>query len=73
MFDNNENINKKAKLSLPEKYEDALFELKDIVKIVDSQGTSLDDLLKHVQQANELIKHCQSKLRGLEDDIKNIL
>ena len=73
MFDNNENINEKTKLSLPEKYEEALSELKNIVKIVDSQGTSLDDLLKHVQQANELIDHCKNKLRGLEEDIEKIL
>ena len=73
MFENNENINDNAKLSLPDKYEEALSELKNIVKIVDSQGTSLDDLLKHVQQASQLINHCKNKLRDLENDLNQIL
>lgn len=73
MFENNENINKKNMASLPEKYEDALSELNDIVNLVDSQGTSLDDLLHHVQHAQQLIQHCKNKLRDLENDLTKIL
>ncbi|MCH2023441.1 MAG: exodeoxyribonuclease VII small subunit [Saprospiraceae bacterium] len=59
--------------SLPEKYEDALSDLNKIVNLVDGQGTSLDDLLSHVQHAQKLIEHCKNKLRGLENDLTKIL
>lgn len=73
MFENEKNLDESAKSSLSMTYEGALDELKEVLKVVDSQGTSLDDLLTHVQRANQLVQHCKTKLRTIEEDVNQIL
>ncbi len=73
MFENNENIDKTANFSLPNTYEAALSELKNVLEKVDNQEISLDDLLQYVQYANQLVQQCKSKLRAIENDVEQIL
>lgn len=73
MFDDNENLNETTNSSASDSYETALTELKAVLKAVDSQGTSLDDVLVNIQQANKLVQHCKDKLRAIEKNVNEIL
>lgn len=73
MFDNNENLYEETNNLLPNTYEAALADLQNTLKVIDNQGTNLDDLLEHVQRANELVQYCKDKLRTIEGDVQKIL
>lgn len=73
MFDNNENLSESQNTLLPKTYEASLAELQKILKVIDNQGTSLDDLLDNVQKANNLVLHCKERLRTIENDVQKIL
>ena len=73
MFDNTENINKEPNNILPTTYEAALEKLQNTLKVIDNQGSNLDELVQQVQQANELVQYCKDKLRTIEGDVQKIL
>jgi exodeoxyribonuclease VII small subunit len=51
-------------------YNDAFTALEKLVAEIEDDGIQLDELAGKVVQANELIKYCDEKLRGIEADIK---
>jgi len=51
-------------------YNDAFAALEKLVAEIEDDDIQLDELAGKVVQANELIKYCDQKLRGIEADIK---
>jgi len=51
-------------------YNDAFAALEKLVAEIEDDDIQLDELAGKVVQANELIKYCDEKLRGIEADIK---
>ena len=53
-------------------YKAAMTELESIMKILESGQPDVDDMVKHVQRASELIAFCQQKLTKTEEAIDAI-
>jgi exodeoxyribonuclease VII small subunit len=49
----------------------AFSELKKLVEQIEGNNVPLDSLADKVKKANEYIKFCETKLRTIENDIKN--
>lgn len=54
-------------------YTEALSKLEEIVEQIEDDSIMLDTLTEKVEQANELIKYCESKLRSIEGDVRDVL
>lgn len=54
-------------------YEQALKQLQTILKEMEQGERNMDELLSQVQQANRLVEQCKNRLRGIENDVRNIL
>lgn len=54
-------------------YTDALNELNEISRAIDSESIPLDELAAKVKRASELIAICRAKLRSTEDEVKKII
>jgi exodeoxyribonuclease VII small subunit len=50
-------------------FDDAYNELKSLVEQIEDSKIQVDTLAEKVAQANELIKYCEGKLRGIEKQI----
>lgn len=55
----------KKKLS----YQSAFEELQTICQKLESEEVDVDQITDLVQRANELVKYCQERLRGIEKDL----
>jgi len=55
----------KKKLS----YQTAYDELKTICEQLESEEVDVDQITDLVKRANELVKYCQDRLRGIEKDL----
>ncbi|PWJ38628.1 exodeoxyribonuclease VII small subunit [Sediminitomix flava] len=53
-------------------YEKALEELLSIQSLIQDNEIPIDQLEGKVKRANELIKYCQQKLRGIESKIDEL-
>ena len=53
-------------------YSEAFSQLEDLVDQLEDGNIQLEELATKVKQANELIAICESKLRNIEGDIKDI-
>lgn len=53
-------------------FNEAVIEIEDILKKIESGDLDLDRLSNEVRRASELIKQCQKKLRSTEDEINSI-
>lgn len=73
MFENDENLDKKKKNTASNSYEETLDQLQAVLKNIENQGDKLGDLLGNVEQANALVKQCRNQLRGIEENVNNIL
>lgn len=73
MFENDENLDKKQKNTASNSYEETLDQLQAVLKDIENQGDKLGDLLGNVEQANALVKQCRNQLRGIEENVNNIL
>jgi exodeoxyribonuclease VII small subunit len=62
-------IEKEQELS----YEDAFIELQHIVQLIEQGNHGVDELLKMVNKASELVVYCREKLRKAEDDLNQII
>ena len=62
-------IEKEQELS----YEDAFIELQHIVQLIEQGNHGVDELLKMVNKASELVLYCRVKLRKAEDDLNQII
>lgn len=54
-------------------YEQALKQLQTILKQMEQGERNMDELLSQVQQANHLVEQCKNRLRGIENNVRNIL
>jgi exodeoxyribonuclease VII small subunit len=53
-------------------FNDAVVEIEEILKNIESGDLDIDKLSLEVKRASELIKQCQKKLRSTEDEINSI-
>ena len=54
-------------------YSDAMKQLEDIVRRMESGELDIDSLAKELKHAQELIKFCKDKLYKTEEEIKKII
>lgn len=54
-------------------YNEALGELEDILRSIESTDTDIDTLSAKVSRATELIKLCRARLLKVEGEVKEIL
>lgn len=54
-------------------YEEAILQLEDIVKRMENEELSIDELTQNLKTAQQLIKLCKNKLTKVDQDIKQIL
>ncbi len=57
-------------VALPERYEDALAELEDLVARMEAGSLPLDQLLVHYQRGAQLLQLCRSRLDAIEQQVK---
>jgi len=50
-------------------YQEAITELENILKNVEADDVSIDELSSMVQQSVDLIKFCKNKLKGIEQSL----
>ncbi|MBK7712911.1 MAG: exodeoxyribonuclease VII small subunit [Bacteroidales bacterium] len=53
-------------------FSEAVIEIEDILKQIESGELDVDKLSVEVKRASELIRQCQKKLRTTEEEINNI-
>jgi exodeoxyribonuclease VII small subunit len=53
-------------------FNDAVIEIEDILRNIESGDMDVDKLSVEVKRASELIKQCQKKLRSTENEINSI-
>lgn len=58
----------KKKLS----YQSAYEELQSICEQLESEEVDVDQITDLVKRANELVKYCQDRLRGIEKDLSKV-
>lgn len=73
MFENDENLDKTKKVAVSVSYEESLQQLQEVLKKIEDQGDKLGSLLENVEQANALVQQCRNQLRGIEENVNNIL
>ena len=54
-------------------YSEAIAELENIVREMQSDKCSIDNLSKHTQRALELVKFCKAKLTSTDEELQKIL
>lgn len=54
-------------------YSEALQELEEILRSIESADTDIDTLASKVTRATELIKFCRARLLKVEGEVKEIL
>jgi len=52
-------------------FDKAYSELESIVEKLQSEDTSIDKLSVQIKKANELVKFCKTKLRSIDEEIKD--
>ncbi|MBO5693595.1 MAG: exodeoxyribonuclease VII small subunit, partial [Tidjanibacter sp.] len=57
----------------PLTYNQALHELEEILRSIESADTDIDTLASKVTRAAELIKFCRGRLQKVESEVKEIL
>lgn len=53
-------------------FSEAVIEIEDILKSIESGDLDVDKLSVEVKRATELIRQCQKKLRNTEEEINSI-
>jgi exodeoxyribonuclease VII small subunit len=53
-------------------FNDAVIEIEDILKNIESGDLDVDKLSVEVKRASELIRQCQKKLKSTEEEINSI-
>ncbi len=54
-------------------YNEAYSQLEKLVVQLEDDSIQLDTLASKVTQANELIEHCEKKLRAIQTDVDNAM
>ena len=50
-------------------FDTAYTELEKIIRLIEGENIPLDELAEKVKEAKELIKFCEDKLRGIENEL----
>ena len=58
---------------VPEKFDDALVELRGLMELLESDDITVDTLTPAIRRAAILLKHCQSQLNSTESEIKALM
>ena len=58
---------------VPEKFDDALVELRGLMELLESDDITVDTLTQAIRRAAILLKHCQSQLNSTESEIKALM
>ena len=58
---------------VPEKFDDALVELRGLIELLESDDITVDTLTQAIRRAAILLKHCQSQLNSTESEIKALM
>ncbi|MDR2423209.1 MAG: exodeoxyribonuclease VII small subunit [Prevotellaceae bacterium] len=56
-----------------QKYKDALNEIESIIATMENGEPDIDDTLKNVKRASELIKFCKEKLRTVDEELTKLM
>ena len=56
-----------------QKYKDALNEVETIIANMENGGLDIDDVLKSVKRASELIRFCKERLRLIDEEVNRLL
>lgn len=59
--------------AVPEKFDDALHELRGLMELLESDEISVDTLTQAIRRAAILLKHCQSQLHSTESEVKALM
>ena len=62
-----------AAAEVPEKFDDALEELRGLMELLESDEITVDALSQAIRRAAVLLKHCQSQLHATEDEVKALM
>lgn len=54
-------------------YKDALNEVETIIANIENGGLDIDDILKSVKRASELIRFCKERLRVIDEEVNQLL
>ncbi|MEO9967049.1 MAG: exodeoxyribonuclease VII small subunit [Reichenbachiella sp.] len=52
-------------------YQSAFDELQNICQQLESDDVDVDQITTLVKKANQLVKYCQERLRGIEEDLNS--
>jgi|TARA_B110000196_G_C20854593_1_gene524439 exodeoxyribonuclease VII small subunit len=55
------------------KYDEALFELQEILSSLQDETLSIDDLTMSIKRASELLEACNSRLRTTQKEVEEII
>lgn len=58
---------------VPEKFDDALQELRGLMELLESDDISVDTLTQAIRRSALLLKHCQTQLQATEDEVKALM
>jgi exodeoxyribonuclease VII small subunit len=58
---------------VPEKFDDALHELRGLMELLESEEISVDTLTQAIRRAAVLLKHCQGQLHSTEAEVKALM
>lgn len=58
---------------VPDKFDDALVELRGLMELLESDDITVDTLTQAIRRAAILLKHCQSQLNSTESEIKALM
>lgn len=58
---------------VPEKFDDALVELRGLMELLESDDITVDTLTQAIRRAAILLKNCQSQLNSTESEIKALM
>jgi exodeoxyribonuclease VII small subunit len=58
---------------VPEKFDDALEELRGLMELLESDDITVDTLTQAIRRAAVLLKHCQSQLYATEGEVKALM
>ncbi|MDA0912673.1 MAG: exodeoxyribonuclease VII small subunit [Bacteroidetes bacterium] len=58
---------------VPEKFDDALHELRGLMEMLESDEISVDTLTQAIRRAALLLKHCQTQLHATEAEVKALM
>ncbi|HAW73322.1 MAG TPA: exodeoxyribonuclease VII small subunit [Flavobacteriales bacterium] len=58
---------------IPEKFDDALAELRQLMQVLEGEDISIDTLTQSIRRASILLKHCQKQLQATEEEVKTLI